>query len=60
VGNINTRFNYLKEEEKLTCRKVKLADLGTVMAPDSIKITPEEREKQLRKTRMGVLDRMNR
>jgi hypothetical protein len=60
VGNINTRFNYLKEEEKLTCKKVKLADLDTVMAPDSIKVTPEAREKQLRKTRMGVLNRMNR
>lgn len=49
MGNINTRFNYLKEEEKLTCKKIKLTDLGTVMAPDSIKITREEREKQLRK-----------
>ena len=60
VGNINTRFNFLKEAEKLTCKKIKLADLGTVMAPDSIRVSTEEREKQLRKTRMGVLDRMNR
>jgi hypothetical protein len=60
VGNINTRFNFLKEEEKLTCKKIKLADLDTLMASNSIKVTPEEREKQLRKTRMGVLDRMNR
>jgi Protein of unknown function (DUF1214) len=60
VGNINTRFNFLKEEEKLTCKKIRLADLNTVMASDSIKVTPEAREKQLRKTRMGVLDRMNR
>jgi hypothetical protein len=60
VGNINTRFNFLKEEEKLTCKKIKLADLKTVMASDSIKVTPEERERQLRRTRMGVLNRMNR
>jgi hypothetical protein len=60
VGNINIRFNFLKEEEKVTCKKVRLSDLGTVMAANSIKITPEEREKQLRKTRMGVLDRYNR
>jgi hypothetical protein len=60
VGNINIRLNFLKEEEKLTCKKIKLSDLGTVMAANSIKVTPEEREKQLRKTRMGVLDRYNR
>jgi hypothetical protein len=60
VGNINIRFNYLKEEEKLTCKKVKLTDLGNVMASSSIKVMTEEREKQLRKTRMGVLDRYNR
>ena len=55
VGNINIRFNFLKEEEKVTCKKVRVADLETVMAPNSVKVTPEEREKQLRKTRMGVL-----
>ena len=60
VGNINIRFNFLKEEEKVSCKKVNLVDLDTVMAANSIKVTPEEREKQLRKTRMGVLDRYNR
>ena len=60
VGNINIRFNFLKEEEKVTCKKVRLSDLGTVMAANSVKVTPEQREKQLRKTRMGVLDRYNR
>jgi hypothetical protein len=60
VGNINIRFNFLKEEEKVTCKKIRLSDLETVMAPNSVKVTPEEREKQLRKTRMGVLDRYNR
>jgi hypothetical protein len=60
VGNINIRFNFLKEEEKLTCKKVRLADLGKEMAANSVKVTPEKREKQLRKTRMGVLDRYNR
>ena len=60
VGNINIRFNFLKEEEKVTCKKVRVSDLETVMAPNSVKVTPEEREKQLRKIRMGVLDRYNR
>jgi len=60
VGNINIRLNFLEEEEELTCKKVSLTDLGTVMAANSVKMTPEEREKQLRKTRMGVLDRYNR
>jgi hypothetical protein len=60
VGNINIRFNFLKEEEQITCKKVRLVDLETVMAANSIKVTPQEREKQLRKTRMGVLDRYNR
>ena len=60
VGNINIRFNFLKEEEKVTCKKVRLSDLGTVMAANSVKVTPEQREKQLRKTRVGVLDRYNR
>jgi hypothetical protein len=60
VGNINIRFNFLKEEEKVTCKKVRLQDLGTVMTANSKKVTPEEREKQLRKTRMGVLNRYNR
>jgi hypothetical protein len=60
VGTITGRFNYQKEEEKVTCKKVKLSDLETVMAANSVKITPEERERQLRKARMGVLDRYNR
>jgi hypothetical protein len=60
VGNINIRFNFLKEEEQVTCKKVRLEDLGTVMSANSKKVTPEEREKQLRKTRMGVLNRYNR
>jgi hypothetical protein len=60
VGNINIRFNFLKEEEKISCKKVNLADLKTVMAANSIKVTPDERERQLRKTRLGVLDRYNR
>jgi hypothetical protein len=60
VGNINIRLNFLKEEEKITCKKVRVTDLKTVMALNSVKVTPEEREKQLRKTRMGVLDRYNR
>jgi len=60
VGNINIRLNFLEEEEELTCKKVSLTDLGTVMATNSVKMTSEEREKQLRKTRMGVLDRYNR
>jgi hypothetical protein len=60
VGNINIRFNFLKEEEKVTCKKVQVSDLETVMASNSVKVTLEEREKQLRKIRMGVLDRYNR
>lgn len=60
VGNINIRFNFLKEAEKVTCKKVRVSDLETVMVPDRVKVTPEEREKQLRKIRMGVLDRYNR
>jgi hypothetical protein len=60
VGNINIRINFPKEQENLTCKKVKLDELDTVMAANSVKITLEEREIQLRKTRMGVLDRFNR
>jgi hypothetical protein len=60
VDTITGRFNYQKEEEKVTCKKVKLSDLETVMALNSVKVTPAEREKQLRKTRMEVLDRYNR
>jgi len=60
VGTITGRFNYQKEEEKVTCKKVKLSDLEAVFAANSVKITPEERERQLRKARMGVLDRYNR
>jgi hypothetical protein len=60
VGNINIRINFPKEQEILTCKKVRLGELVTVMAANSVKITPGEREKQLRKTRMGVLDRYNR
>jgi hypothetical protein len=60
VGNINIRINFPEEEEKLTCKKVKVSELETAMAPNSAKVTTEEREKQLRKTRMGVLDRYNR
>ena len=56
---ISTSGLILKEEEKLTCKKVRLSDLETVMAASNIKMTPEEREKQQRKTRMGGPDRYN-
>lgn len=60
VGTITGRFNYQKEEEKVTCKKVKLSDLETVMAENSVKVTSAEREENLRNTRMEVLDRINR
>lgn len=60
IGTITGRFNYQKEEEEVTCKKVKLSDLETVMVANSVKVTPAERKNELRKTRMEVLDRYNR
>lgn len=60
VGLLLGRFNFIKEEEQVTYSKINIQEIEEVMASNSAKVTPEERVRQLEKTRMGVLRRYNR
>jgi hypothetical protein len=60
VGLFIGRFNFIKEDEEVVSKKVKFQDLAEAMATNSKRVTPEERVRQLEKTRMGVLNRYNR